>query len=193
MPGSEKFGRRWIIGAVAAATRISAGELTSAARKPPVVRARWIAMWLMRREGLSMPQIGRALGDRDHTTVRHGLLGFEAAMADGKDIELMMLRDRALALLRQRQAMCNDRRASWPDWLEVAPVEDASSYVTAPKPTPPPRPPLRVPTWIAPPWMARARTLRRQGWTMAGIARYFSASEEEVRRVLGEQAERVPA
>lgn len=37
-----------------------------------LVSARWVAAFLLRRQGLSLPQIGRILG-RNHTTIIHGL------------------------------------------------------------------------------------------------------------------------
>lgn len=43
-------------------------------RKRIATRARWTAMWLLRRfTALSSPQIGRLIGRLDHTTVLHGL------------------------------------------------------------------------------------------------------------------------
>jgi chromosomal replication initiator protein len=48
-------------------------EITGQARERRLARARWAAMVALRRRGLSTTQIGRHLGDRDHTTVMHGL------------------------------------------------------------------------------------------------------------------------
>lgn len=46
--------------------------LLSDARHKSVVKARQIAAWLMREDGLSYPTIGRAL-NRDHTTAIHSV------------------------------------------------------------------------------------------------------------------------
>ena len=48
-------------------------DLTGRSRVRNVVTARHVAMYLARElAGMSLPQIGRALGGRDHTTVMHG-------------------------------------------------------------------------------------------------------------------------
>lgn len=52
---------------------VSIEALKSAKRAAALVRARQAACYRMRAETrLSLPQIGRALGGRDHTTVLHG-------------------------------------------------------------------------------------------------------------------------
>ena len=48
-------------------TRIKGGE-----RAQPIATVRFAIIWVMREHsGLSLPQIGRAIGNRDHTTVMH--------------------------------------------------------------------------------------------------------------------------
>lgn len=43
-------------------------------RNRRVARARWAVMIVLQDDaGMSLPQIGRTLGDRDHTTVLHGV------------------------------------------------------------------------------------------------------------------------
>lgn len=58
-------------------------EITGQARDRRLARARWAAMVALRRRGFSTPQIGRQLGNRDHTTVIHGLR--EAAKLQNSD------------------------------------------------------------------------------------------------------------
>lgn len=48
-------------------------DLTGAAKQQHVCRARWAVMLVLQRRGFSTPRIGRALGNRDHTTILHGL------------------------------------------------------------------------------------------------------------------------
>ena len=61
---------RAILDAVSDVSGVSHRELMSPRRAPSVARPRMLAMWLAReRTGQSLPQIGRAVGDRDHTTV----------------------------------------------------------------------------------------------------------------------------
>jgi len=47
-------------------------DLTGQSRKPRLVAARQEACYLLRLAGYSFPQIGRFLGDRNHTTIIHG-------------------------------------------------------------------------------------------------------------------------
>jgi chromosomal replication initiator protein len=58
---------------------IGFNELVSPRRDKYLVRARQEAMWLMKKyTQLSLPHIGRILGDRDHTTVIHGIKAHQA-------------------------------------------------------------------------------------------------------------------
>lgn len=67
---------------------LTKSQLTSARRTAPVVYARQIAMYLCKYHTTkSYPEIGRRLGDRDHTTVLHG----------HRKVESMILKDAALA------------------------------------------------------------------------------------------------
>jgi chromosomal replication initiator protein len=62
-----------IISAVANFYQMDVSVLTSRGRSKDVAAARQMAMYLAREEtGASLPQIGEALGGRDHTTVMHG-------------------------------------------------------------------------------------------------------------------------
>lgn len=54
-------------------------DMMSECRARHMVRARFVAMYLSRRlTPSSYPQIGRRLGDRDHTTIMHGIRWVEA-------------------------------------------------------------------------------------------------------------------
>jgi hypothetical protein len=52
---------------------VAKSELIGASRESHVVHARWSIMLGLRRAGLSTPEIGRLLGNRDHSTVLHGI------------------------------------------------------------------------------------------------------------------------
>lgn len=52
---------------------VTKSELVGASRESHVVHARWSIMLGLRRAGLSTPEIGRLLGNRDHSTVLHGI------------------------------------------------------------------------------------------------------------------------
>lgn len=66
--------------AVSRASGITIKEIEGPRRAP--VDARHIAMWLERRAGMSLPAIGKAFGDRDHTTVLSAVrrVGRDAAL-----------------------------------------------------------------------------------------------------------------
>jgi chromosomal replication initiation ATPase DnaA len=62
---------------------VTVEQLRGAQRDRRTARARWAVMMVLRDAGMSTPQIGRTLGDRDHTTVLHGLR--EGAALAAKD------------------------------------------------------------------------------------------------------------
>lgn len=66
---------------VAASTGISVERQRGAQTQRPVVDARHIAMWIAHHTGRSSPEIARAFGDRDHTTVLHAIKRVEASPA----------------------------------------------------------------------------------------------------------------
>lgn len=65
---------RRILDATAAHFALSRRDLVSQRRDRAVIRPRQIAMWLARQlTPKSLPEIGRHIGGRDHTTVAHGV------------------------------------------------------------------------------------------------------------------------
>lgn len=59
-------------------------DLKSDHRRRALVIARHEACWRLYREAdLSLPRIGRFLGNRDHTTILHGIRQHEKRMAEG--------------------------------------------------------------------------------------------------------------
>ena len=62
-------------------------QLTGGSRRRPLVDARQIAMYVTRNmTDLSYPEIGRAFGNRDHTTVIHAVRKIENQMTEQRDI-----------------------------------------------------------------------------------------------------------
>jgi chromosomal replication initiation ATPase DnaA len=60
---------------------LSVEEICGYRRIVPYVRARQQAMWRMKTElGMSMPEIGRRIGNKDHTTVLHGIRAHQARL-----------------------------------------------------------------------------------------------------------------
>lgn len=65
---------RTITRAFAEDTDFSVAQLIGPCRSQSLARARQELMWILRRQGRwSLPQIGRFLGCRDHTTILHGV------------------------------------------------------------------------------------------------------------------------
>ena len=73
-PKPRAAGFEDIVVAVAAEVGVSRHELLARDRRPVVVWARHLAMYLARElTGASLPNIGRAFGGRNHTTVLHAI------------------------------------------------------------------------------------------------------------------------
>ncbi len=71
-----------VLEATAAHYRLTVGDLASRRRTRIVAQARQLAMYLARElTDASLPQIGEALGGRDHSTVVHGCAKINAALA----------------------------------------------------------------------------------------------------------------
>ena len=62
-------------------------QITSGSRRRPLVDARQVAMYVTRNmTELSYPDIGKAFGNRDHTTVMHAVRKIEARMGERRQI-----------------------------------------------------------------------------------------------------------
>lgn len=81
-----------IIAAVAAHHGIKPAELTGHRRWRSHAWPRQEAYWLAQRiTGKSLPEIGRAFGGRDHTTVLHGIRAVEDRTTEEERNELLLL------------------------------------------------------------------------------------------------------
>ncbi|MFH1727891.1 MAG: chromosomal replication initiator protein DnaA [Pseudomonadota bacterium] len=70
---------------------ISVGDLKSAKRTKVIALPRQIAMYLGKKHiGLSTPEIGRAFGGRDHSTVIHALQKIERKMKEDKQLQFTL-------------------------------------------------------------------------------------------------------
>ena len=64
---------RHVLDCTSAHFAVPIADLTGSRRDAPTARARQVAMYLLRNDSsLSLPEIGRTLGGRDHTTALHG-------------------------------------------------------------------------------------------------------------------------
>ncbi len=76
-----------ILEAIADLSDFSIEQITGGSRRRPLVDARQIAMYVTRNmTDLSYPEIGRAFGNRDHTTVIHAVHKIEGSMTERKEI-----------------------------------------------------------------------------------------------------------
>lgn len=74
---------RVILSCVRRRTCVSHLDITSKRRTAGIAKARMIACWIMRHHTpMSLPQIGKKLGGRDHTTVLHAVNRVEAIRAE---------------------------------------------------------------------------------------------------------------
>jgi chromosomal replication initiation ATPase DnaA len=81
--------------------------LVSARRTRPLVRWRQVAMYVAREmTGRSLPFIGKKIGDRDHTTILHGVRAVESLL-DAGDVATTV----AVQLITERLQVLQTRRA----------------------------------------------------------------------------------
>jgi hypothetical protein len=80
---------------VAKARHFSVDEMCSQRRWAPLALARHEFSWLAYRHSTrSLPEMGRALGGRDHTTILHGIRRFQKRIDAGEDCRTLFLDDR---------------------------------------------------------------------------------------------------
>jgi len=73
-----------IVNNICAYYKIKPTQIKSAKRDAFLVRARQVAMYVLKRDlGLTFVEIGNILGGRDHTTVMHGITKIEKMVNDG--------------------------------------------------------------------------------------------------------------
>ena len=76
-----------ILEATAEVFNFTIEQITGGSRRRPLVDARQIAMFVTRNmTDLSFPEIGRAFGNRDHTTVIHAVRKIERTMTERREI-----------------------------------------------------------------------------------------------------------
>ena len=187
--------RRNVVCAAAAAAGVTLGQMVGQGRDRDVLRFRFAACWIMRQRGWSFPQIGQAMGGRDHSTVLNAFDVIVARLAAG---DAQTMADVALVL----------------DVLEGKPVGMvlvAGAAVAHPAPGAPialdpiskggrKRKPGPVPAEIAPvqihgvvgPALERARQMRRMGGTLVSVAKVLGVEPAVLVLALGETPRREP-
>jgi len=86
-----------VVQAVAQFYNVEVDELTGRKRNKEIVRPRQVAMYLLRKEtAASLPEIGEALGGRDHTTVLYGIEKIEGQIDQDSVLrrEIMAIQER---------------------------------------------------------------------------------------------------
>ncbi len=79
--GTETCGIGEILDAAATEFGVERKDLLARDRRPPVAMARQVAMYLARElTDHSLPEIGRGMGDRSHTTVLHAVNRVSASL-----------------------------------------------------------------------------------------------------------------
>jgi hypothetical protein len=95
-------GRVWVkhvIRLVCKHYNISRADILSSRRSQGIVRPRQVAFYLCKElTGRSLPEIGRKFGDKDHTTVLHGVRKIEQLIANDPEFasEVAFLRNKLL-------------------------------------------------------------------------------------------------
>ena len=86
---AEKMpGCREILGEVAKKLNLKPEDVLGVKRRPELVLARQVAMYICRRKlGLSYPELGRAFGGRDHTTIIHGIRKIEELLEGDSQLQ----------------------------------------------------------------------------------------------------------
>lgn len=81
-----------IIKVVAEYYHLKPEDLRSSSRRHDVAYARQIAIYLARKlTSLSLSALGQEFGNRDHTTILHGLKKVEKKMKENRDFELLLI------------------------------------------------------------------------------------------------------
>jgi chromosomal replication initiator protein len=86
--GTDTCGIPEIVDAAASEFGVERQALLARDRRPAVATARQVAMYLARElTGHSLPEIGRGMGGRSHTTVLHAVNRVSAAMGNDPDVQ----------------------------------------------------------------------------------------------------------
>ena len=96
-PRKGDFTPQYVVDKVAMFYGVDPGDITGRSRTRGVVRPRQVCMYLSREETTaSLPQIGLALGGRDHTTVLHGYDKIAALVEEDPQLrhEIVTIRER---------------------------------------------------------------------------------------------------
>lgn len=84
-------GWRDIVDKVASRFNLKAEEIINSGRRPDLVLARQVAMYVCRRKlGFSFPELGRIFGGKDHSTVMHGIRKVQSLADADRDMRKLL-------------------------------------------------------------------------------------------------------
>lgn len=93
LAGNETSGPDWrrILAQVSKHLAVSTDDILGVSRKPELVFARQLAMFLCRSAlGISYPELGRLFGGKDHSTVMHGIKKIQHLRDTDKDMRNLL-------------------------------------------------------------------------------------------------------
>ena len=166
-----------IVAAIAIAAKVETHEIVSATHRSRYDRgadARLAAVILMHKLGRSDPSIASTMRVTAPSIQqsRHRV----AALRDaGRRARIQTLVDHAARLLDA------------PKCEIPTPAVQAAPPPQQPEPNPAPARAISAAVYV-PPWLSKAKRLRKDGWTWKGIAKQVSATPREVAVALGEEA-----
>ncbi|WP_022655338.1 DnaA/Hda family protein [uncultured Desulfovibrio sp.] len=92
-------GCREILNEVARGLNLRPEDILGTRRRPDLVLARQVAMYLCRQKlGLSYPELGRAFGGRDHSTVIHAIKKIKKLLISDKNVQRLVAQLETTAL-----------------------------------------------------------------------------------------------
>lgn len=102
-----------IIDTVAVAYGVPPGLLRSKSQEQRYTRARHVACYVANQHGYSLPQIGRAMGGRHHTTILHSVREVARELRSNPNLEALVLK--LLGETAQETIAKRDRMAWLPE------------------------------------------------------------------------------
>lgn len=99
--------------------RFSTMQLVGRDRHRNVTRARHVAMYLMReRRKLSFPKLGKIFGERDHTTIMHGVRDIAEALLNDEELQRQLKTIESRIFDREGPLVMVTRTPGEGAWLE---------------------------------------------------------------------------
>jgi hypothetical protein len=109
LAGFDEMDSRELLAYVCRVRKTPRNEVLSGRREAVIVTVRHEVMWMLKTyTSLSLPEIGRRMGGRDHTTVLHAVRKYQRLLEAGRVTPLEFNREIAVAVSRPRLAPVKD-------------------------------------------------------------------------------------